>query len=288
MTRKPVKIALRAAALALACSAVSALPVPARAQSWESLPANPRVDFVYAAPTNPRLTGIYDRLKGRKVLEELQRFLAPLHLPHRLQLRTAQCNVVNAFYQPTDRSLTICYEMIEDDLLKAPATVSPDGFITRQQAVIGDLIATVLHEGGHMMFDMLDVPVFGREEDAADETADFIALQFNKEVARVIVKGFVWTWAKEGDPTDPRAYSDEHGTNSQRMFNALCLGYGGDPQTFREFVDKEYLPKKRAEHCAAEYALVRQAFIKTVLPFIDQDLMKKVQQAEWLTAEERQ
>ena len=30
-----------------------------------------------------------------------------------------------------------------------------------------------------MLFDMLDVPVFGREEDAADETASFIALQFN-------------------------------------------------------------------------------------------------------------
>jgi hypothetical protein len=277
----------RAAALALAWLGLAALPASASAESWEALPVNPRVDFEYVRPPNARLTGIYERLKGRKVLEELQRFMSPLHLPHHLRLKTEQCDQVNAFYSSSDRSLTICYEMIEDDLKKAPETVSPDGFITRQQAVIGDLIGTVLHEGGHMLFDMLDAPVFGREEDAADQNADFIALQFSKDVARVIVKGYVWTWAKEGDPSDMTAFSDEHGTNSQRMYNMLCLAYGGDPENFKEFVEKEYLPKKRADHCAAEYAQVKRAFVKTVLPFIDQELMKRVQQADWLTTEER-
>ena len=197
--------------------------------------------------------------------------------------------MANAFYSPPNRSLVLCYELVADVIKKAPATESADGFITRESAIVGNLVGTVLHEGGHMLFDMLDVPVFGREEDAADEMASFIALQFNESVARVVVKGWVWTWAKGTDPaaTAPMSvWSDEHGTASQRMYNSLCLGYGGDPANFEEFVAKGYLPKKRADHCAAEYDLVRDAFVKTVLPFIDTELMKKVQEAEWLTSAE--
>jgi hypothetical protein len=81
-------------------------------------------------------------------------------------------------------------------------------------------------------------------------------------------------------------WSDEHGSASQRMYNALCLGYGGDPQTFREFVDRGWLPRKRADHCAKEFAQLKLAFVNTVLPFIDRDLMTRVQQTQWLTPDE--
>ena len=140
-----------------------------------------------------------------------------------------------------------------------------------------------------MMFDMLDVPVFGREEDAADETASFLALQFNKDVERTIVRGFVYMWARMQDPSASspmQAWSDEHGTASQRMYNGLCLAYGGDPQGFQEFVDRGWLPKKRAEHCGHEFAQLKYAFIKTILPFIDPNLMVQVQKTQWLTPEE--
>jgi hypothetical protein len=289
MNFKPIEKHVRLAALPLALLALSALPTPASAQNWESLPINPRVNIEYVKPTNDGLTGIYERVKDRRILEELQHFLAPVHLPYRLRLRTEQCDRTNAFYSPSNRSLVLCYEYVEDVIKKAPEKESADGFVTRESAIVGTLVGTALHEGGHMLFDLLDVPVFGREEDAADEMASFIALQFNTSVARVIVKGWVWTWAKETDPaaTAPMSvWSDEHGSASQRMYNALCLGYGGDPKTFEDFVAKGYLPKKRADHCAAEYGLVKQAFVKTVLPFIDTELMKKVQQAEWLSAAE--
>ena len=279
------------AALLLAVAALSALPIPAFAQNWESLPVNPRVDIEYVKPTDDRFTIVYEELKNRKILEELQHFLSPLHLPYRLRVRAKQCDMVNAFYSPGDRSLNLCYELVEEVIKKAPEKVSPDGFVTRESAIAGTLVGILLHEGGHMLFDLLDVPVFGREEDAADEMASFISLQFNKSVARTIVRGWIWFFAESKDPVagaPMAAWSDEHGTASQRMYNALCLGYGGDPETFADFVAKGYLPKKRADHCVAEYALVRNAFVKTVLPFVDTELVKKVQQAEWMSPAELQ
>jgi uncharacterized FlgJ-related protein len=37
----------------------------------------------------------------------------------------------------------------------------------------------------------------------------------------------------------------------------------------------------------SEYEQVKRAFVKTVLPFIDQDLMKKVQARQWLQPQDR-
>lgn len=274
-------------ALTIAASAV--LVSPAAAQTWESTAVNPDIQIAYVPPDSAGLHDVYQALVERKVLEELQHFFAPLHLPHPLRLLTKECKDVNAYYSSSDRSLTLCYEMVAYLMAHAPQTVSADGFITHEAAIIGGLVSILMHESGHMMFDMFDVPIFGREEDAADETASFLALQFNKDVARTLVKGFVYQWATEQDPAAAApisAFSNEHGTASQRMYNALCLAYGGDRQTFQEFVDRGWLPTSRAANCGAEFEQVKFAFETAIFPFIDRDLMAKVTQAQWLTADE--
>ena len=48
---------------------------------------------------------------------------------------------------------------------------------------------------------MVQVPVFGRE-DAADQFAIFLALQFNKDVANRITRGRAYFWAVLGDPKE--------------------------------------------------------------------------------------
>ena len=87
--------------------------------------------------------------------------------------------------------------------------------------------------------------------------------------------------------SDPMcAYSDEHGTSSQRLYNTLCLAYGGDPDAFKGFVNDGWLPKDRAPDCGREFKQIQFAFVKTILPFIDQKQMKKVQETQWLTPQE--
>jgi hypothetical protein len=240
--------------LVVALLAPAALSSRAAAETWETIPPNPDVDIVYIPPTSPQWQTTQQRLQQRQILEEFQRLLVPLRLPHHLRLQTMQCNQVNAFYSPANRSLTLCYELIGAVEKQAPQTVSSDGFVTREAAIFGTVIGVLLHEGGHMMFDMLDVPRFGREEDAADETAAFLALQFSKDVARTIIKGFVYNRAQGNDPalnSPMSAWSDEHGSDSQRMYNTLCLGYGGDPDTFNEFVERGWAAERARSRLSA-------------------------------------
>jgi hypothetical protein len=208
-----------------------------------------------------------------------------LRLPHKLFLVTIECGEnPSPHYSPGSWAIFLCYEFSEILDRIAPKRGQPVQGFSHDEVVVGSYAGVVLHEAGHAVFDMLDVPVFGREEDAADAIATFIALQFSKDVARTVTRGYAYFWSVLGNPKEWKEYSDEHGTSSQRFYNTLCLGYGGDPQTFKEFVDKGWLPKERAANCVAEYQQIKLAFEKTILPFIDLNQMKAVQAKNWLAA----
>jgi putative metallopeptidase DUF4344 len=258
------------------------LSAPVLAQAPADL-SNSKIEFAYFPPKTVKYQATMDRLKSRQVLEQLSQFLSPLRLPHKLYLVTQECGEnPSPHYDPGSWAIFLCYEFSEILDRVAPKQGQPVQGFTHDEVVVGSYAGVVLHEAGHAVFDMLDVPVFGREEDAADEIATFIALQFNKDVARTVTRGYAYFWSVLGNPKEWKEYSDEHGTSAQRFYNTLCLGYGGDPQTFKEFVDKGWLPKERAANCVAEYQQVKLAFEKTILPFVDLNLMKQVQSKDWL------
>jgi hypothetical protein len=287
----------RAAALAAAIAlpaAVLCSSAGAQTHPWQGL-SNPNILIDYLEPREPfdpqdkdyakgmasyqRMMAIYERMKKRQILEEFNAFLSPLRLPKLLRIKTLQCNTVNAFYDPTERTIKMCYEWMETTELQAPQKASPEGF-TRQEAIVGGFVGVLLHEAGHAVNDLLSLPVLGREEDAADQIAGFIMLQFGKDVARTAIKGTAYTWLSFARQSRP-AYWDVHSTPAQRFYNFLCIGYGGDPATFKDLADK-WLSKARIETCAQEYKQVRNAFNKTVMPHIDQALLKKVQSIQWI------
>jgi hypothetical protein len=239
------------------------------------------IDYIDPMLRYPRSQATLDRLRKRQVLEELAMFLSPLRLPRVLRIRTKSCGVVNAFYDRSEWAISLCYEFYEHLEQIAPQTKSPQGF-TRDEVIVGGFIDAIFHELGHALFDILQVPVFGREEDAADQLSAFLMLQFGQDVARTTIQGAAFTYLNNRNPRSRAEYADEHGTDAQRFFNYLCLAYGGEPDAFRDFVDNGVLPKARANGCAREHQVVKKAFAKTILPHIDQQLMKTVQSVQWL------
>jgi hypothetical protein len=136
------------------CLAIS-ISGSASAASYKS--GQIRVEYVQ--PKNPAHQPIYERLKQARALERIQMLLSPLRLPRPLLLKA------NAWYD--EGFVTVCYEYLADILKNAPEDTLPSG-ITRQDAILGPFVDVFLHESGHAVFDLLKVPVLGREEDAAD------------------------------------------------------------------------------------------------------------------------
>jgi hypothetical protein len=150
--------------------------------------------------------------------------------------------------------------------------------------VVGPFFDTCLHEFAHALFDMLDMPVLGREEDAADQVAAYIYLQLGSAEARRLITGTAYAYIAESGaaPLSLKQFADDHGPPAQRAYNLLCIAYGADSTLFGDFVTKGYLPKKRAEGCNNEYGQVADAFETLISPHIDTARAKKVLDRSWL------
>lgn len=285
MKRNSIAAALIVVGMALLPQTGMAQPKPQPQAQLPALAPNPNIVIDYIDPRVAVSQVTLQRLRKRQVLEEISQFLSPLRLPRVLRLRTVTCGEANAYYVPAEWAINLCYEYYEYLEGLATRATTTLGF-TRGEVIVGGYVDAVFHELGHALFDILQVPVYGREEDAADQMAGFVMLQFGKEVARTTIKGAAFTYLNSANPRTRTQFADEHGTAGQRFFNYVCLGYGGDTATFKEFVDRGLLPKERAANCAREYQQTARAFKTTILPHVDQNLMKQVQARRWLRTDE--
>jgi hypothetical protein len=144
---------------------------------------------------------------------------------------------------------------------------------------VGPTLEVFVHEVGHAVFDYLSVPIWGREEDAADQFAAYVLLQFAESDARRLIYGVGYSYNVDASKpsTKKNPFADEHGPARSR-----AVWYGADSKLFAELVDKGYLPRDRAEGCADEYEQVINALNKLIGPYIDQARAKQVRAKQWL------
>lgn len=248
-----------------------------------------QVSVAYVPTGDLILKEVYDLLRDRRALERVQEMLSPFHLPEELTIKTAECGVVDSRYRRENfkPTVTICYEYLRHILESLPNEITPAG-ITPADATAGQFFWVTFHEVGHAIFDIFDVPIFGHPEDAADNFATYILLQFGRGQARRLIGGAAWAWrAYLGDyKRNPvvrkriAAFADNHGLPEERFYNLLCLAFGADPVQFAD-VDS-YLPPTRLSTCEFEYRTLVNAFHKEISPHIDQEMARRVLDTNWL------
>jgi len=212
-------------------------------------------------------------------------------LPVDLVIRTIGCNSANALYKREDGkpTVTICYEYLQEILDKMPKETTAAG-VTPADAVIGQFIFAVAHEMGHAAFDMLDIPVLGREEDAADGFATYFMLRFRADEKHRLIAGaayayqeFLKDYKSKPNVTVPLAvFSSDHGLPEQRFANLLCMAYGEDSARFAAVVERGFLPAARVKGCRYEYLILRHAMGALIAPHVDMAAAEKVFNATWL------
>jgi hypothetical protein len=143
-----------------------------------------QIEIEYGDPKIESLRHIRDRIVAARGLETIQTLLQPFKLPRTLVVSTAYCDgEPNAWYE-SDR-ITVCYEYL-NDILKTAARVKS---ITPRDVILGAVLDVFLHEAGHALFDYWSTPIFGREEDAADQFSAFIMLQMPRDDAVRLIAG---------------------------------------------------------------------------------------------------
>ena len=248
------------------------------------------VKFRYEAPKDPKLVNFQKLLQKSQLLEIMAGTLnETLRLPKDLALTAVQCGEINAFYSPQKQTVQICYEFAQYFyILHANDQKGPDGKFDNESVIkstMGTIRFVMLHEIGHALVDILDLPITGREEDAVDQLAAVVLLSSDDpEDTEAVLSGAYShllsaaskaedeakmteedrQWMSENQP--PAA--DEHSFDEQRFYNTACLAYGSKPEMFGDLVTGGILPTSRAERCPGEWSRVSRSWFRLLAPFV--------------------
>ena len=135
----------------------------------------------------------------------------------------------------------------------------------RFEFVRTNLVSTFYHELAHALIDIMDLPVYGQEEDAADVfSVVVIERLFDDEAALNINSGGAMGFKVDADNRMGKGrewdWADEHGPDMQRYYNIVCLTFGKAPDKRGNFVEEMGLPEDRAEVCSAEFELAKRSW----------------------------
>lgn len=254
---------------------------PAQPPAIETAPAPPppapdRGDFkvVYEKVKSPDNRELQEIFRGTQLLEETARALnEKLSLPADVTISPRECGAADATWEADKRRISICYELVGDfAALFLRAMKQPDASQVGSSVAAASLFV-VFHEAGHALIHLYQLPVAGREEEAADQIATLILLGSGKEGGTTAVDS-TSTLLTQEKSSGVRAqlaklpFWSGHGFNEARLTDILCWVYGRDPQSFQELVGDGTLPAARAGGCAAEYETVAKTWSEPLAPYL--------------------
>lgn len=140
--------------------------------------------------------------------------------------------------------------------------------------VANEIIATFYHELGHALIDVLDLPLLGKEEDAADHLSVILMNDiWGEDVATQILTSNASTYsmmaARREEGGEEPLFADTHSLDLQRYYTAVCLFYGANPDVRSQLASDLGLPSERAEGCEWEWyraAASWDAVLKDAVP----------------------
>ncbi|MFK7882004.1 DUF4344 domain-containing metallopeptidase [Roseobacter sp.] len=138
---------------------------------------------------------------------------------------------------------------------------SPGAAQTRtDDFVASNVLAIAYHEFGHALIDILQLPVFGQEEDAADVLSVLlIDSLYDEETASAIIYDAAFGFLNESETYEPALW-DVHGPDLQRYYTMICLFYGANPDAREDMTLELDLPEERIETCEEEFELANDSW----------------------------
>jgi hypothetical protein len=187
-------------------------------------------------------------------------------LPWDITIQFQDCDEPDAYYDPDTRSLTMCYQLIDEyyDLFarKIKDKTKLD------DAVRGAVASTFFHELGHGLVDAWKLPITGKEEDAVDQLSTLVLINHTTHGEEMALNGALsFKLYAELDKGQAKIYWDEHSLDEQRFYDTICIIYGHAPDKYAYLVKDGTLPEERAELCREDYPRVARAWQQLLEPF---------------------
>lgn len=241
-------------------------------QGMATSPDKGNFTVLYQDPQNPKYVEMNEHYKKEKLLEGVADELnASVSIPENVSITFKECGEVNAYWNPRDRQIVMCFEFIEDTATKFRQVVTDQK--EYEDAVGGAVTFAFIHEVGHCLIDVLNLPATGREEDSVDQLATYVLIDSGDDGEKMALNGArMWgLWFNEKGGTSQTAdninWADEHSLDAQRFFNIICWVFGHNPDKWRNLVN-DPLPENRAVRCPTEYGKMAKAWTHLLSPYM--------------------
>ena len=163
--------------------------------------------------------------------------------------------------------------------------VSPTAFNDETMRYVeANVLATFYHELGHALIDKLRLPIYAREEDAADYFAVVLTEYLHRPEKSELI---AWATADQYLQLDQKYknyepwYAGVHSLDLVRFYNTICLYYGGDVDVRDDFAHENGLPEYRMETCEEERDMAQRAWMGVI-----ESIERKERGPDWLVIEE--
>ncbi|AWV05845.1 DUF4344 domain-containing metallopeptidase [Marilutibacter maris] len=271
-----------------------------RAPESENQPGGAEFAYAYLEPRDEALMPFYRQVVDADLFKhqpEIQAIDGMFMLPRPIRFVTAECGEINAFYSDERGEVVLCYETMRVlrerglELAAQNGIAGADAQTLARRYLDANVRFILLHETGHALITLLEIPVTGREEDAVDQLATTLMLRFagidesSATVAENLRMASHWFLLRSTGQYNLDAYADAHALGEQRYFNLQCLLYGSDPARYLDIVTGGDLPEARARSCPEEARRVSSAWLRLLLPHVAPKFQMSEEKAEQLFEE---
>lgn len=153
-------------------------------------------------------------------------------------------------------------------LLWFPALVQAQDLTKSQRAdsrrfAYNNSLFVLYHEVAHLLFHQLNMPILGREEDAADNMATWTLLNKRTKEADRALADAAQGWALSGvaynSGGEESDYAAGHSLDKQRAYQIVCLMVGSDGTAFRPIANEYRMDGERQDTCQNDYDTVNRS-----------------------------
>ena len=151
------------------------------------------------------------------------------------------------------------------------ARYSSKAGITNKEASMDALMHTIFHELAHALIFQYELPVLGKEEDAADGLASVLLIEYLEEGQEIVITA---ADLFDLESQDIKEYKDEdywgeHSLDIQRYYSSMCHVYGSAPIEYKQIKTNEDFSKEKAENCIDDYDNLVNSWLTLLDPFLN-------------------
>jgi len=162
------------------------------------------------------------------------------------------------YYDPETSTIYFSYYFANEVGERFKADHANASLEQRDRFIVSGVVHTLFHEYAHVLVDYLNLPVLGREEDAADSFASFVLLTLMDNGASILRDGanLFYLESLDPDPFDESMLSDSHSLSIQRFYMGICHLYASDEKAHQNLIKTHGFDEEWTDTCLMDYDII--------------------------------